>query len=91
MKTGMNLRTVVEESAIYRGIESLLRWIDNSRTVSILGSPRVIQLLAAFALLGSSYRIFVANIHASLQFLSFLIVFLLTTILVWSFVEPVSE
>lgn len=63
----------------------------NSRMNAILNDPRVIVGLLVTVLLISLVRIFLADIHTSVKFLSFLLLTVVLLVLVWPFTKPLAD
>lgn len=87
----MDLRTVLQASVISRLIRRVREWGSHGRIVELVDSTRAIRFLLVAFLTVSMIRLLLFDWHASLKFLSFALVFVVTAALVWPIVQPLED
>jgi hypothetical protein len=86
----MNLREAVRGSTLHRAVATLRRWAQHSLVVSIATDERVQQAVVGTVLLVSVVSVLRSNMNASVKFLSFVALFAVTAVLVWSVADPLG-
>lgn len=86
----MDLVRVVQNSTVYQWGRTLRVWARYSHIVRYATSERVQLLVLALVLLVSLVRISQSDMDAVVKFLSFVVVFFLTTIVTWSLTDPLG-
>lgn len=86
----MRLRSAIRNSAVYRTLQTLRVYASNSRVVGHLEDERTLAVfLSAFLGVGI-LRIALSGMDATIRFLSFALLFLVVTWLVWGVVRPAA-
>ena len=67
------------------------KWADGSIVVRLLADERLLTGLLGLFTLFSLIRILASDIHASIKFLSFALMFVLLTALTWNYTEPIPD
>lgn len=78
-------------SVIAQLVRRFATWSEYSVFVRIILDRRMLLVLLGLVLLASSIRILLVDVHASIKFLSFSVLFLLTAIVVWPLTKPTRE
>lgn len=86
----MNLRTAIMNSAIYRVLRTVRRYASNSFAVQRLEDERTLAALLAGFLGVGIIRITLSGMDVSVRFLSFALLFVLVTWLVWGVIRPAA-
>ena len=86
----MDLRTVVRNSVLYRGLRRVRRYVSHSVAAESLADSRVVSAVVLLFVAASVVRVLASDMTAMLKFLSFLLLFLLLVLLVRR-VPPLSD
>lgn len=88
---GRDLLRSLSESRAYAAIRTLYQWAANGRLLSVLGTERGLLGVLTVSILASAVSVFRSNPAASIEFLSFALVFVPLAVLIERFVEVPAE
>lgn len=83
--------TVLKNSVIYRLVEQLREWAQGSVVVKLLNDERVLVGLLGGFLLVSLIRVLSSSLHVTVQFLSFVLLFVVLVALTWGYTKPLTN
>jgi hypothetical protein len=82
---------IIRNSRTYQVVLRIRRWADGSILVRLLTDERVLTGLLGLFILLSLIRILASDMHASIKFLSFALMFVVLTALTWNYTEPFPD
>lgn len=82
---------VIKNSFIYRALARAYRWADGSSFVNLISEERVIAGVLGVFISLSVVRVLASDVHVTIQFLSFLLLFVVTAAVTWNYTEPLAD
>ena len=82
---------IIRNSRTYQVILRIRNWAEGSLVVRLLTDERILSGLLGLITLFSLIRILASDMHASIKFLSFALMFVLLTALTWNYTEPIPD
>lgn len=82
---------IIRNSRTYQVMLRIRKWADVSILVRLLTDERVLIGLLGLFILFSLIRILASDMHASIKFLSFALMFVVLTALTWNYTEPFPD
>jgi hypothetical protein len=79
---------IIRNSRTYQVVVRIRKWADGSILVRLLADERVLTGLLGLFTLFSLIRILASDMHASIKFLSFALMFVVLTALTWNYTDP---
>jgi len=86
-----NLIEIVRRSTVYRGALQLREWGRRSTTGRLLDNEPVLVGVLVLGLLASIVRVLVSQMDAPVKFLSFALLFVGLTALMWNYTQPLAD
>jgi hypothetical protein len=82
---------IVRDSKSYQILTRLREWASGSTTLRLLNDERVLAGLLGVFVLFSLIRILASDLHTTVKFLSFALMFVVLAALTWDYTEPVPD
>lgn len=82
---------ILENSLIYRSVIRVRDCAAKSSLVSALSNEDVVAGIAGVFLLFSVVRVLASDVHVTIQFLSFALLFVAITAVTWNYTEPLAD
>jgi len=82
---------VIKNSLLYRISAQIAEWAEKSQLVRALNDDRVLVGLLGGGLLASLVRILASDLHVTIQFLSFALLFVVLAGVSWNYTKPLTH
>jgi len=83
--------TILRKSVTYRMFSLVCRWTKGSSVCRLLGDDRVLVGAVGLFLVVSLVRVLFSTLGAPVKFLSFLLLFIVLTVLTWNYTDPHAQ